>query len=113
MSDRTMEVEVLRTNGTMERKRISRENYLQEIRELIGAELLDKINLRDGRVMLLDDGGYEYEVVELAPNHLEHRVTRARLPVNEHATVLYHAICRPGVTHQIVGDVVLVHEASL
>ena len=33
---------------------------------------------------------------------------KPRKPINEKATALYHANCRPGTTHQIVGDVVIV-----
>lgn len=48
------------------------------------------MNLRDGRVMLVDDNG-------LAKG----------LPRNPEATRLYHAVCRPGTTQPIVGDVAI------
>lgn len=60
-------------------------------RTLIGADCLDSVNLRDGRTMLVDDNGH------------------ARgLPINAKATKLYHGVCRPGTTHVIRGDVVIV-----
>lgn len=60
-------------------------------RAWIGADCLDSVNLRDGRTMLVDDAGH------------------ARgLPINEKATRLYRAVCRPGTTHVIRGDVVIV-----
>jgi hypothetical protein len=31
-------------------------------------------------------------------------------PVNQKATALYHAVCRPGTLHQIHGDVVIVSD---
>jgi uncharacterized NAD-dependent epimerase/dehydratase family protein len=34
-------------------------------------------------------------------------------PVNAKATALYHAVCRPGTTHQIHGDVVIVPAGGL
>jgi hypothetical protein len=46
------------------------------------------VNLRDGRIMIVDDLGHPKE-----------------LPVNVEATVLYHSVCRPGTTHEIRGDV--------
>lgn len=88
-------------NTTAERRRIIRADgtteilpnpvTMAEIEHLIGAMGLDTVNLRDGTVMVVDDTG------------------RARgRPVNPAATRLYWAICRPGTTHQIRGDVVIV-----
>lgn len=62
------------------------------IRSRINAECLDTVNLRDGRVMLVDDNGVS-----------------KKLPVNAAATGLYHAVCKPGTTHQIRGDVAVVY----
>jgi len=66
------------------------------IRALIGAETLDTVNLRDGRVMLVDDLG-----------HAKGK------PLNQRATDLYHGICVPGTTHQIVGDVAIIIDAEI
>ena len=84
-----------------------------EIRTLIGVETLGTVNLRHMgaplHVMLIDDEGYESQLVEKRPGHFELRPVRARKPVNVEATRLYHLNCIPaGMTHQIVGDVVVV-----
>lgn len=62
------------------------------VSELIGASTLDSVVLtKRGLLMYVDDQGH------------------ARgLKVNPVATALYHEICRPGTTFEIVGDVVLV-----
>jgi len=65
------------------------------------------VNLRDGRVMLVDDNGYETEAVP-RDFGVELVCKRARKPLNQAATRLYHSVCRPGTTHQIVGDVAIV-----
>lgn len=86
---------------------------LSAIRELIGAaDGLDTVPLHHLgeplHVMLVDDRGYDFEVIQHSPGHFEHRATHARKPLNPEATRLYHMNCKPGVTHQIVGDVVVV-----
>lgn len=62
------------------------------VRALIGAQTLDSVQLRHlgvpAHVMLLDDSG--------------HAIGK---PLNEEATRLYHANCKPGTGHVIVGDV--------
>lgn len=64
--------------------------------EMIGAACLDKVTLADGvHVMLVDDLGHQ-----------------RGLPVNAKATALYHERCRPGTTHQIVGNVVIVPDTD-
>lgn len=84
---------VIRVDGTEEAlpKRVT----MNEISRLIGASSLDTVNLRHLGyplwVMVVDDLGH--------PNGL---------PVNPKATELYHANCRPGATHTIRGDVVIV-----
>jgi len=68
---------------------------MEWLRTLIKADTLDTVNLRHlgqpAHVMLLDDAGHA-----------------KGLPVNAEATKLYLANCRPGTTHQIRGDVVVV-----
>lgn len=83
------------------------------IHELIGANMLDSVNLRDGRVMLVDDAGYDTETVDHGSGHFELRTVRPRRKANTKATALYHAICVPGTTHQIVGDVAIVVDAEV
>lgn len=60
--------------------------------------------------MAVDDNGYESTMVERGPHAVELVPVKARKPVNSRATELYHAVCVPGTTHQIVGDVALYHD---
>ena len=65
---------------------------MDTIETLIGAHGIGTVNLRrHGLVMIVDDMG-------------AHRET----PLNAKATALYHAICRPGTTWPIRGDVAIV-----
>ena len=117
-----MTVQIIRTNGTEEIHTIEGEPRFafRAIGTLIGAETLDVVNLRDGRVMLVDDDGYDIELVDHGPGpgpgglmhafRIERKCVRAKKPVNPEATRLYHAICHPGVTHEIVGDVAIVRD---
>lgn len=104
-----MRVHVIRTDGQEEHTECA---SLREVNALIHAEVCDTVNLRDGRVMLVDDLGWEYVVEKVEESEgrarYEHRPVRARKPVNEKATKLYHKVCKPGTTHQIVGDVAIV-----
>lgn len=90
---------ILRTNGTTETADLSANGsrrgvaLIERCRLLIDAQYLDIINLRNGRVMLVDDGGHG-----------------KGLPENKKATALYHAVCRPGTTHRIVGDAVIARD---
>lgn len=88
-----MRVEVIRIDGRHEWHEIHASTgslRLRECRRLIGCDCADSVNLRDGRVMIVDDIGHQLN-----------------LPINSEATKLYHSVCRPGTTHQIVGDVVI------
>jgi hypothetical protein len=105
----TLTRKLIRTDGTT--KVLPPGMSMRAIRELIGAESLDTVALHHLgeplHVMLIDDDGWEFEIIEHSPNHFEHRPTSARKPVNAEATRLYLANCRPGTTHQIVGNVVV------
>jgi hypothetical protein len=69
---------------------------IREIRNLIGADTLDSFTLMDRvHVVFLDDEGHS-----------------KGLPVNEKATALYHARCKPGTQHQIVGDVAILPDGD-
>jgi hypothetical protein len=63
--------------------------------KLIGADIIDTVNLPNGMVMIVDDAGHQ-----------------KKKPVNEIATRLYLNRCKPGTTHFIVGDVVIVPDAD-
>ena len=83
-------VEIIRATGVHETTSIDGSDWVHETEVLIGADLLDTVDLRNGRLMLVDDVGH-------AKN----------LPDNPEATALYHNICKPGTTHRIRGDVVI------
>jgi hypothetical protein len=101
-------VTILRCDGTQEEHTVPSADVMRQIKQLIGASIMDSVNLRDGRVMLVDDRGYDTETIDHGEGRIELRPTRARKPLNLRATALYHGVCRPGVTHQIVGDVAIV-----
>jgi hypothetical protein len=83
-----MKGEILRADGTRE----PFEGDPDELRVVIDApEGFDTVNLRDGRFMYVADLGHP-----------------RGLPVNPEATKLYLAVCLPGTTHHIVGDVAVI-----
>ena len=83
-------VEIIRVNGTHETASVDRGNWLKQIEQLISASCLDSVDLRDGRIIFVDDLGYSRD-----------------LPDNAEATGLYHRVCKAGITHRIKGDVVI------
>ena len=83
-------VTVIRSDGTEETHDVQRTILCKWVERVIDCDLFDVVNLRDGRVMLVDDLGHD----------------RGK-PRNEKATALYHSICKPGTTHFIAGDVVV------
>lgn len=107
-----MRVEILRVDGSRETHEVPRGGASGAIAQLIGASYLDTVNLRNGNVMMVDDAGYETQAVDHGDGRVELRPTRARKPVNPEATKLYLAICVPGTTHQIVGDVAIARDAD-
>jgi|GEM_PF-840200 len=104
-----MTARIIRCDGT--EVRLDKSPTMAEIHALIGARTLDTVSLRHLgyplQVMVLDDSGYETETIVHSDGHHELRPTRALKPDNPKATALYHANCKPGTTHQIVGDVVV------
>lgn len=70
---------------------------IREIRNLVDYDTFDTVNLRDGRVMMVDDMGH---------------VKKDRPPLNHKATELYHSVCKPGTTWPILGDVVICNDAD-
>jgi len=106
-----MKVEVIRTNGTRETHEIfvaSTHLKLRHCKQLIGCETVDTVNLKDGRVMMVDDNGWECQTVDDGKGHIAMVPIRSLKPINDEATKLYHSVSRPGTTHQIAGDVVIV-----
>jgi hypothetical protein len=110
VSNRMM-VWILRVDGSEEKHEIAKHGAMGAILKLIGADTIDSVNLRKtatfGDVMLVDDNGWDCETVEHGPGHIEFKPVKARKPINAQATKLYHAVCRPGTTHQIAGDVAI------
>jgi len=102
-----VKVQVIKTDGATSVHEITRSTAVREIQKLIGCDCCDTVNLRDGRVMFVDDRGHESRA-ETRGNVTTLVPVRPRKPVNPEATRLYHAICKPGTTHQIVGDVAIV-----
>lgn len=111
-----MKVTVIRTDGTKEEHEIQYRGSFDPLYKLAGCDTFDIVNLRDGRVMLVDDHGYECESIQDTPGTGPFKITmkpvRALKPVNVEATKLYHAVCVPGTTHQIVGDVIIANDAD-
>ena len=79
---------IILTDGT-ETVHVGTPAYTDMLR-IIGCDHLDTVTLSRGAVMFLDDTGM-----------IDGK------PVNEKATKLYHARCRPGTVHQIHGHVVI------
>lgn len=90
-----MNVKIIRTNGKEENHEIEKRSAMNRIGILIGADCFDTVNLRDGRVMIVDDTG----MID-------------RKPVNPEATKLYHSVCRPGTPNPICGDVAVCIDAD-
>ncbi len=91
---RPVQVQILRVDGS-EESHVATGRTIAAIERLIGADCLDIVNLRDGRVMLVDDTG----MVD-------------GKPVNPKATELYHSVCRPGTPFSIHGDVAVANDAD-
>lgn len=111
MTDDTIPVLIIRVDGTSGAIRVSRAEPWREIERVIGAAMLDGIALKGGRTMFVDDAGYETETLS-GPGYIKLHPTKARKAVNIEATKFYHSVCRPGTTHQIVGDVAIVNDAD-
>lgn len=88
-----MKVQILRVGGEMETLDMKKDRVFHELRKLIAADGFDTVDLRDGRVMIVDDTG----MVD-------------GKPVNKEATELYWSVCRSGTTHPICGDVAIARD---
>lgn len=110
-----MTVTIIRIDGTEEQFEATRAEVFEAIEQKIGARTLEIINLRDGRVMVVDEDGYEVKAVHRKPPPgyafaIERVPVKALKPPNPRATFFYHAICVEGTTHQIVGDVAILND---
>jgi len=111
-------VTILRTDGREEIHEVPRKTFRDTVSTLIGAVHLETLRVVNG-FMILDEDGYDVELVDHGPGRfegeeyvlrVERRAVHARKPVNAKATALYHEVCPPGTTHEIVGDVAFVKE---
>ena len=102
---------IIRTDGTEEV--ITGKARILVIEKQINATCLDTvlIDRNEMIVMLVDDNGYETRE-ETTGNVTTIIPVKALKPVNEKATAFYHAICIPGTTHQIVGDVAIAYDSD-
>ena len=116
---KTIDVLIIRTDGTEEVHQVSADDWVGAAEKLIDAECMDSVNLRDRRIMFVDDFGWETETVTednaVLPNgqvgfKMSLIPVRARKPINAKATALYRAVCRPGIVHQIAGDVAILRD---
>lgn len=102
---------LVKTDGTIEQRETTQAIALDVIKRAIGADTIDTVNLRDGRVMIVDDNGYETRA-----EHTERGVSL--VPVqplklfNPSATRLYWSVCKPGTHHRIVGDVAIANDVD-
>jgi hypothetical protein len=106
-----MTVTIIRTDGREETHDLSGDTW-PAIKRLMGAKYLSTVNLRDGRIMLVDDLGYEVNPQQTQGEdgilYITNETVRPLKPENQKATALYHSVCKPGTTHKIVGDVAIV-----
>lgn len=86
-----MKAEVIRTTGEHEWHDVPDKRPFPTLYKLTGSECFDTVDLRDGRVMLVDDTG----------------MVDGR-PVNPEATKLYHGVRK--TTWAIHGDVAVVRD---
>jgi hypothetical protein len=80
------------------RQELDRKHSFKELYPLVGHDLFEPINLRDGHYMLVDESAY---------------LRKEQPKPNFEATRLYHGICHPGTTHLILGTVVICPEEDL
>jgi hypothetical protein len=106
---------VIRADGTEEI--VKGKPKVKAMHALIGAKTLDFVRIGklepNDITMAVDDMGWETTTVDHGDGRIELKPVRALKPINAKATALYLAICRPGTTHQIVGDVAIFHDEDI
>lgn len=83
-----MTVEIIRVDGSRETRKLAIPRAFDNIEQWIGAQCCTVVNLRDGRVMILDDTGM-----------IDGK------PINPEASKIYHAVY--DTPFSIHGDVVI------
>ena len=107
-----MIAKIIKCDGSEGDITIAKPSAIEAIHRAIGAKFCDVVNLHDGRVMFVDDDGYETETIDHGAGRFEIKTLKAKKPINLKATELYWSVCRPGTKHQIVGDVAIVLDAD-
>lgn len=87
---------LIKANGETSKHQFQRLT-ISNIKKLVDYDIFDCVNLRDGRVMMVDDISHTREV---------------KPPINEEATRLYHSVCVLGTTWPILGDVIVTNDAD-
>ena len=107
-----VQVEIVRTDGSRQQREVPKTCLMEWIRGQIKAWEIDIVPLGDGRVMIVDDSGWDSHLFRRPDGTFELVPLTQRKPTNAAATEMYHGSCWPGVTHQIVGDVVVARDAD-
>lgn len=90
MKSKLCGVTIFRVSGLREEYEIPKQGLLDKVHELIGAKVCDSVNLRNGKVMIVDDTGLI-----------------AGKPINPEGTKLYHEKCGGVTPNSIHGDVAI------
>jgi hypothetical protein len=107
---------IVRANGSEEL--IAQRPTDAAVRAAINADTFDVVVLSFSSrtvpdlVMIVDDRGYEIEEVDHGDGPIELVPVRAKLPVNPRATWWFWEVCKPGATHEIIGDVVIARDGD-
>jgi hypothetical protein len=106
----SIKVKVIRADGAEEDHTLEQAS-MSAVKKLMGVEITDTVNLRNGTVMLVDDDGWNTEE-QIHESGVTLKPTTPKKPINAKATILYRSVTRPGHDHQIVGDVAIVTDAD-
>jgi len=90
MKTKLCKVTIFRVSGLREEYEIPKHGLLRKVHELIGAEVGDSVNLRNGKVMIVDDTGL-----------IDGK------PINPEGTDLYYERCGGVTPNNIHGDVAI------
>jgi hypothetical protein len=104
---------LIRADGTVELLDVA--VTMGQLKRMLNTSTIDTVALKHMgeplMVMILVDKGWE--TVAVTEDDTTTLVPIApRFPINEAATALYLANCRPGTTHRIAGDVVIAPDSD-
>lgn len=109
-----MQIRLLSTDGSEQAAIVNKDLIWAWLRDRLAAANLEFVNLRDGRILIVDQDGWASQLVERDPlpgYDTTHELvpTIARKPVNPAATALYRTIAPDRYReHSIVGDAAVV-----